>query len=217
MKLLSLITAALLPLIALAAKKPTGDLFQKYNAKQLSASASFRLDDKTYGQLTKAPRDYSVAVLLTALEARFGCGLCNDFQPEYDLLARSWTKGDKAGEGRLLFATLDFLDGKATFQSVCGFLMDRTVISVLTSSNRCNFKPRPSCFSSTRPLAPMRRLTRLPPDLISFLGESSRLNESIVTILTQLPAPTRPNPSTHGSAAISPTLLTHPFNARSTT
>jgi len=118
MKLLSLITAALLPLTALAAKKPTGDLFQKYNAKQLSASGSFKLDDKTYGQLTKAPRDYSVAVLLTALEARFGCGLCNDFQPEYDLLARSWTKGDKAGEGRLLFATLDFLDGKATFQSM---------------------------------------------------------------------------------------------------
>jgi hypothetical protein len=118
MKLLSLVTAALLPLTALAAKKPTGDLFSKYNAKQLSASGSFKLDDKTYGQLTKAPRDYSVAVLLTALEARFGCGLCNDFQPEYDLLAKSWSKGDKAGEGRLLFGTLDFLDGKATFQSV---------------------------------------------------------------------------------------------------
>lgn len=128
MKLLSLITAALLPLTALAAKKPTGDLFQKYNAKQLSASGSFKLDDKSYGQLTKAPRDYSVAVLLTALEARFGCGLCNDFQPEYDLLARSWSKGDKAGEGRLLFATLDFLDGKAVFQSVCGYVLRITFL-----------------------------------------------------------------------------------------
>lgn len=118
MKLLSLFTAALLPFAALAAKKSSGDLFQKYNAKQLSASGSFKLDDKSYAQLTKAPRDYSVAVLLTALEARFGCGLCNDFQPEYDLLARSWSKGDKAGEGRLLFGTLDFLDGKAVFQSV---------------------------------------------------------------------------------------------------
>jgi hypothetical protein len=174
MKLLSLITAALLPLTALAAKKPTGDLFQKYNAKQLSASGSFKLDDKTYGQLTKAPRDYSVAVLLTALEARFGCGLCNDFQPEYDLLARSWSKGDKAGEGRLLFATLDFLDGKATFQSVCGHVPNCIAISVLTGSNRCNSKPRPSCFSSTRPLDPTRRPTRLLPDSISFLGELSR-------------------------------------------
>jgi oligosaccharyltransferase complex subunit gamma len=132
MKLLSLATAALLPLTALAAKKPTSDFFQTYNAKQLSASSSFKLDDKTYAQLTKAPRDYSVAVLLTALEARFGCGLCNDFQPEYDLLARSWSKGDKAGEGRLLFGTLDFLDGKATFQSVCCLEMDKNILQRLT-------------------------------------------------------------------------------------
>jgi oligosaccharyltransferase complex subunit gamma len=179
MKLLSLITAALLPLTALAAKKPTGDLFQKYNAKQLSASGSFKLDDKTYGQLTKAPRDYSVAVLLTALEARFGCGLCNDFQPEYDLLARSWTKGDKAGEGRLLFATLDFLDGKATFQSVCGHVSIVMAITVLTYRNRCNSRLRPSYFSSTRLLDPMRRPTRLLLDLISLLGELSRLCISV--------------------------------------
>lgn len=119
MKFLSLVTAALLPLTALAAKKQPTDVFTKYNSKQLSASGSFKLDDKAYGELTKAPRDYSVAVLLTALEARFGCGLCNDFQPEYDLLARSWSKGDKRGESRLLFGTLDFLDGKGTFQSVC--------------------------------------------------------------------------------------------------
>jgi len=215
MKLLSLITAALLPLTALAAKKPSGDLFQKYNAKQLSASGSFKLDDKTYGQLTKAPRDYSVAVLLTALEARFGCGLCNDFQPEYDLLARSWSKGDKAGEGRLLFGTLDFLDGKATFQSVCGSVLQSIVVSTLTST-RCNFKLRPSCFSSTPPLVPMRRPTRLLPDLTSSLGKLSefqcqRGNTDIQT------APTRPNPSTHGSAAISPNLPTRPLFARSTT
>lgn len=118
MKFLSVLTAALLPFTALAAKKSSGDRFQTYNSKQLSASGSVKLDDKAYADLTKTPRDYSVAVLLTALEPRFGCGLCRDFQPEYDLLARSWTKGDKAGEGRLVFGTLDFLDGKATFQSV---------------------------------------------------------------------------------------------------
>jgi hypothetical protein len=171
MKLLSLVTAALLPLAALAAKKPTGDLFSKYNAKQLSASGSFKLDDKTYGQLTKAPRDYSVAVLLTALEARFGCGLCNDFQPEYDLLAKSWSKGDKAGEGRLLFGTLDFLDGKATFQSVRCPEMSMEIYINLTC-NRCNCKPRPFFCSSTPPLDPMRRATLLPPASTSFLGES---------------------------------------------
>jgi oligosaccharyltransferase complex subunit gamma len=118
MKLLTLLTASLLPFTSLAAKKATTDRFSKYHSKALSASSSVKLDDNSYTELTKAPRDYSVAVLLTALETRFGCGLCRDFQPEWELLSRSWTKGDKDGEGKLVFGTLDFGDGKATFQSV---------------------------------------------------------------------------------------------------
>lgn len=119
MRVIQLITAALLPFTALAAKKSSGDRFNDYNSKQLSAGGPVKLNDKTYDELTKTPRDYSVAVLLTALEARFGCGLCNEFQPEWDLLGRAWAKGDKAGEGRLVWGTLDFVDGKNTFQSVC--------------------------------------------------------------------------------------------------
>jgi hypothetical protein len=172
MKLLSLVTAALLPLTVLAAKKPTGDIFDKYNAKQLSASSSFKLDDKSYAQLTKAPRDYSVAVLLTALEARFGCGLCNDFQPEYDLLARSWSKGDKAGEGRLLFGTLDFLDGKAVFQSVSYRGIYRRLLLWLTHSS-FNCKPRLFCSSSILLLDPTRRPIPLPHASTSSPGEHS--------------------------------------------
>nr|OQO21168.1 hypothetical protein B0A51_10911 [Rachicladosporium sp. CCFEE 5018] len=118
MRLLTLLTASLLPFTALAAKKAPSDSFSKFQSKALSASAPVKLDDASYAELTKAPRDYSVAVLLTALEARFGCGLCRDFQPEWDLLARSWMKGDKQGEGRLLYGTLDFSDGKGTFQSL---------------------------------------------------------------------------------------------------
>ncbi|KAK5137999.1 hypothetical protein LTR08_005796 [Meristemomyces frigidus] len=118
MKLLTLLTTALLPLTALAAKKPAADRFAEYHAKQLSAAGSIKLTDKSYSELTKAPRDYSVAVLLTALESRFGCNLCNEFQPEWELLSKTWAKGDKAGEGRLLFGTLDFVDGKSTFQSL---------------------------------------------------------------------------------------------------
>lgn len=110
--------AALLPAIVVSAKKPSGDRFKDYSAQQLSISKPVKLDDKTYTEITKAPRDYSVAVLLTALDARFGCGLCHDFQPEWDLLGWSWAKGDKQQESRLVFGTLDFADGKATFQSV---------------------------------------------------------------------------------------------------
>jgi len=107
----------LLPGFAFGAKKPAADKFQQYHTKAL-ASTPLKLDDAIYAKLTTAPRDYSVAVLLTALESRFGCVLCRDFQPEWDLLSKSWTKGDKKGESRLIYGTLDFSDGKNTFQSL---------------------------------------------------------------------------------------------------
>jgi len=117
MRLLSAFTWALLPFTIVSAKKPATDKFQEYHAKALSSSP-LKLVDSAYDQLTASPRDYSVAVLLTALEARFGCQMCRDFQPEWELLARSWTKGDKQGESRLVYGTLDFADGKNTFQSL---------------------------------------------------------------------------------------------------
>jgi len=122
MKFLPLLTALILPLHpALAARKSPSagaDRFVEYNAKQLSAGGPVRLNDASYDVLVKTPRDYSVAVLLTALEARFGCNLCNEFQPEWEALGKQWAKGDRNGEGRLLFSTLDFADGRQTFQSV---------------------------------------------------------------------------------------------------
>lgn len=111
------LVVSLLPFAALAAKKPAADKFQQFHTKALS-STPLKLDDATYGQLTSGGRDYSVAVLLTALENRFGCQLCREFQPEWDLLSKSWTKGDKKGESRLIYGTLDFSEGKGTFQSV---------------------------------------------------------------------------------------------------
>ncbi|KAH7390582.1 hypothetical protein BKA66DRAFT_459287 [Pyrenochaeta sp. MPI-SDFR-AT-0127] len=118
MRWLQLLTASLLPFTALAAKKSSGDRFQDSRAKSLSVGHPLKLDDAGYAHLTKAPRDYSVAVLLTALETRFGCQLCREFQPEWDLLGKSWVKGDKDGKTRLVFGTLDFVDGKNTFQSM---------------------------------------------------------------------------------------------------
>jgi oligosaccharyltransferase complex subunit gamma len=117
MQFLKGLILSLLPITALGSKKLATDKFQQFHSKALT-SAPLKLDDSIYGQLTSAPRDYSVAVLLTALESRFGCQLCREFQPEWDLLSKSWTKGDKQGESRLVYGTLDFTDGKNTFQSV---------------------------------------------------------------------------------------------------
>lgn len=130
MRLLKTLIVSLLPFAALAAKKPTADKFEEFHTKALS-STPLKLDDSVYARLTSAPRDYSVAVLLTALENRFGCQLCREFQPEWDLLSRSWTKGDKKGESRLIYGTLDFADGKGTFQSVSFSTLDLMAVADL--------------------------------------------------------------------------------------
>lgn len=117
MRILQSLVIVLLPLTTFAAKKPAAERFEEFHTKSKS-STPLKLTDSTYDKLTSTPRDYSSVVLLTALEQRFGCQLCREFQPEWELLAKSWTKGDKAGESRLIFGTLDFQDGKGTFQSL---------------------------------------------------------------------------------------------------
>ena len=119
MKVLAKFTLTLLPFSAFAAKK-AGGKFEDYHTKSVSLTP-LKLDDGSYEDLTALPRDYSVVVLLTALEARFGCQLCRDFQPEWDLIGKSWNRGDRRGESRVLYGTLDFADGKGTFQKVCAF------------------------------------------------------------------------------------------------
>ena len=120
MRVLQFLTAALLSTCAFAASKKSADKFQSFHARALSSSP-LDLDDTGYEQLTSVPRDYSVAVLLTALEAKYGCKLCREFHPEWNVLGTSWTKGDKKGESRLIFANLDFSKGKGTFQKVGGW------------------------------------------------------------------------------------------------
>lgn len=120
MRLTALAAGAILPLLAFAAKsKGREDSFSQYHNKAKSLSAPITiLDDGTYNKFTGLPRNYTSAILLTAMDARFGCQMCRDFQPEWELLAKSWVRGDGEGKSRLLFGTLDFLDGRQTFQSV---------------------------------------------------------------------------------------------------
>ena len=91
--------------------------FEEYHAASLS-STPLKLDDNSYEDLTSTKRDYTTVVLLTAQDARFGCQLCRDFEPEWHIIAKSWIKGDKRGMKRVLYGTLDFADGKETFQKV---------------------------------------------------------------------------------------------------
>lgn len=100
----------------------TPDKFARYQS--LSRSGPVDLDSATYEDLTSTPRDYYAVVILTATDPRFGCLLCRDFESEWNLIARSWTKGTKPDDLKVVFGTLDFDNGKAVFQKV-GHLYSR--------------------------------------------------------------------------------------------
>lgn len=117
MRIVRLALWAALSTFALAAKRSSKAGLEKYQADFLS-SPPVPLDDASYDELTVTPRNYTLVALLTAGEARFGCQLCKEFQPEWELLARSWARGDRQGDTRYIFGTLDFIDGKGTFQKV---------------------------------------------------------------------------------------------------
>ena len=117
MKLSLVLPLALLSLVNWVAGKGNSGGFSKFHSRSLSTPA-LKLDDAYFDEITKSPRDYTALVLLTAMPAQFGCQLCREFQPEFDILSRSWVNGDKKGETRTIFGVLDFPDGKSTFQKV---------------------------------------------------------------------------------------------------
>jgi len=113
MWLLKAIAIGALSLKCLAAEAK--DPFTRFHDRAV-ASSPLMLDNNGHAKVIPAQRDYSVAVLMTALEPRFGCAMCRELEPEWELLAKSWAKGDKAGKSRMLFATLDFANGQEVFQ-----------------------------------------------------------------------------------------------------
>ncbi|KAJ5627596.1 hypothetical protein N7528_005023 [Penicillium herquei] len=96
------------------AAKPSADRFQKYQA--ISRSSPIDLDSAAFEELTTAPRDYYAAVILTAMDARYGCLMCREFEAEWDLISRSWNKGSKPDGLKVVFGTVDFDQGKSVFQ-----------------------------------------------------------------------------------------------------
>lgn len=160
--LATLASACALVAGALAAQKPSAQRFNEFR-RIGQFSSTIQLNDASYKQLTAAPRDYSVAVLLTAVAPRFGCQLCREFQPEWDIVGRSWTKGDKKAETRLIFGTLDFAEGRDTFMSVrrttpalIAALHTELGVNLVFTLDSSTFKPLPSSSSSRPPRVPTR-------------------------------------------------------------
>lgn len=137
------------------AAQSSPERFEKYQG--LSRSGPVDLESSSFAELTTAPRDYYAAVLLTALDARYGCAMCREFDPEWSLMARSWNKGSKPDDLKVVFGTLDFDKGKAVFQKVLDPICPISIeaigfefgwkLTIFTLNSSC-FKPRPyfSCF-----------------------------------------------------------------------
>ncbi|KAJ6140443.1 hypothetical protein N7470_010448 [Penicillium chermesinum] len=96
------------------AASSSAEKLQKYQS--LSRSGPVDLDSAAFEELTSAPRDYFTAVILTAKDARYGCLMCREFDSEWNFISRSWNKGSKPDDLKMVFGTVDFDQGKAVFQ-----------------------------------------------------------------------------------------------------
>lgn len=145
-----LVAAAVSVSVTIAKKAPSAyDVYQKKQSPVL-------LNEQSYDEITSAPRDYHAAIVLTALDAKFACGICRDFDPEWDVIAKSWQKGDKKGEHRMLFGKLDFEQGKSVFMKV-GTQLIRNDQKLINRST--NYRQHQYCSSSLQPQGQMLRQT----------------------------------------------------------
>ncbi|KAG0371811.1 oligosaccharyl transferase subunit ost3/OST6 [Mortierella sp. AD032] len=96
----------------------TNDLIDK-KVSQLQAKAAktkgiIELDSLAFEDVLAQPRNYSMVVLFTAISPEFQCVPCKNFDPEYRLVAASWSRiPDKS---QIFFGILDFKAGQSIFQ-----------------------------------------------------------------------------------------------------
>ncbi|KAF3919981.1 hypothetical protein AA313_de0209898 [Arthrobotrys entomopaga] len=118
MRLLPLLaTATSLLSLSFAQKAHKYTTFTELSSSNKGTKGTVILNDQLFNELTLPPRNYTSVVLFTALDPRFGCVLCREFQPEYELVATNWFRDHPKHDG-LIFTVLDFSDGKATFQKL---------------------------------------------------------------------------------------------------
>lgn len=89
--------------------------------KQAQTSPDRILDLKAsqeFDDLIASPRDYSISLLLTAVDSGVNCGPCVAFQPTYKNLASSFAGLNKEATNRHIFANMEFKNGREVFQKV---------------------------------------------------------------------------------------------------
>lgn len=67
------------------------------------------LKNGNFERLLTGPRNFTVAVLLTATSSQIGCTLCSIFEPDFTAVASSWVQKHPKDDG-LYFAKADFAE-----------------------------------------------------------------------------------------------------------
>ncbi|KAI8602592.1 hypothetical protein EDD21DRAFT_69177 [Dissophora ornata] len=86
----------------------------RLQAKAAKNKGIVELDAQAFEEVMSKPRNYSMAVLFTAISPEFQCVPCLNFDPEYKLVASGWSR--LADKSQLFFGVLDFKVGQAIFQ-----------------------------------------------------------------------------------------------------
>lgn len=77
-----------------------------------------RLDNKKFQTFVKStPRNYSIVVMMTALQSSRQCGACKEANTEYEIVANSWKYGTTYSNN-LFFAMVDYDEGPDVFNTL---------------------------------------------------------------------------------------------------
>lgn len=77
-----------------------------------------RLDGKKFNTFVKSsPKNYSIIVMMTALQSQRQCGACREANGEFEIVANSWRYGS-TNPKNLFFALVDYDEGPDVFNSM---------------------------------------------------------------------------------------------------
>lgn len=121
MRFLTCLSALLLPLAACQTSSGEDARTSKFRNLAAKNGGIISLTSSMYDEITastaSSPRKYSVSVILTALNPKFGCTPCQAFDPQHKAVAKQWTVKNKSNKlGTHFFAVLDFEAGQDVFR-----------------------------------------------------------------------------------------------------
>ncbi|RIA96888.1 hypothetical protein C1645_687376 [Glomus cerebriforme] len=106
----------LLPSHVSTAKPSLETKVHKLNEATRKNQGVVELDSNLYDEVTSRPRNYSIVILLTALDPQINCVPCKDFDPEFRLVASSWLSENIPS--RIYFGVLDFKNGREIYSKL---------------------------------------------------------------------------------------------------